>query len=151
MTQVPAPDAPEALRTVALTHEPIDSAWLTRSVGDPRAGALLVFEGVTRDVELLRFEAYEPMAESRMRAHACEAITRFGLFGVAIVHRLGDVPLGEASIVIAVAAGHRPEAYDASRFLIDSIKADVPIWKQEIDGNGATWGRSEMRMSQGAS
>lgn len=132
-----------SLRSLALTRTPIDAAALARSVGDPSAGAIVVFEGVTREVELLRFEAYEPMALRRMQAHAEDAIERYALAGVAIAHRLGDVPLGEASIVIAVAAGHRPEGFDGCRFLIDAIKSDVPIWKQEITGAGASWGRSE--------
>ena len=131
------------LRSVTLTRTPIDAAALARSVGDPSAGAIVVFEGVTRDVELLRFEAYEPMALLRMQAHAEDAVERYALAGVAIAHRLGDVRLGEASIVIAVAAGHRPEGFDGCRFLIDAIKSDVPIWKQEITGAGANWGRSE--------
>lgn len=140
-----------SLRSLALTRMPIDAAALARLVGDPSAGAIVVFEGVTREVELLRFEAYEPMALRRMQAHAEAAIERYALAGVAMAHRLGDVPLGEASIVIAVAAGHRPEGFDGCRFLIDAIKSDVPIWKQEITDGGASWGRSEMDVTSRAS
>lgn len=135
------------LRSVALTHDVLNAEQLRRSVGDPSAGAIVVFEGVTRDVRLLRFEAYEPMALRLLQAHAERAITQFGLAAVAVAHRLGDVPLGEASIVIAVAAGHRPEAFDGCRFLIDAIKKDVPIWKQEITDAGASWGHSETNIA----
>ena len=136
-----------SIRSLTLVRTPIDAAALARSVGDPSVGAIVVFEGVTREVELLRFEAYEPMALRRMQAHAESAIERYSLAGVAIAHRLGDVPLGEASIVIAVAAGHRPESFDGCRFLIDAIKSDVPIWKREITGTDASWGRSETDVS----
>lgn len=128
---------------VMLVHGPIPADELRAAVDDDAAGAVITFEGVTREVPLLRFEAYEPMAIQLLAEHARRAQAEHGLQAVAIAHRLGDVPLGEASIMIVVSAGHRPEAFAATRWLIDAIKQDVPIWKQEVTADGASWGRSE--------
>jgi molybdopterin synthase catalytic subunit len=100
-------------------------------VRDPRAGAIVTFSGTTRDVEFLDYEAYAEMAEQRITAIVAEAIERHGLCAAAADHRYGRVPLGEASVVVAASAPHRPEAFAGAREIIDRIKAEAPIWKRE--------------------
>ena len=116
---------------VRLTAEPIDVAALMAAVRDPRAGAVIVFEGVTRDVSHLDYEAYAEMAEPVLRRIADEEAARHGLCRVAVEHRVGTVPLSEPSVVIAVSAPHRGEAFAGARAIIDRLKLEVPIWKQE--------------------
>lgn len=138
----------DPVRLVEVTSEPLDSKRVLDAVRDQAAGAIVLFEGTTRDVPVLRYEVYEPMALARLRVHASAAVTKFNLSAVALAHRTGDVPLTETSVSIAASSPHRPEAFAAARWLIDAIKADVPIWKQEIDESGdATWGVSEQDMS----
>jgi molybdopterin synthase catalytic subunit len=128
---------------IRLTHDAIDSAEAVDAASSPGAGGVVTFLGTVRDnsqgktVDHLVYQAYEPMAEAKLQEIADEAHQRWPLAGVAIVHRLGRVEVGEASVVIVVAAAHRAEAFDACRYLIDRIKEVVPIWKQEqwIDGS----------------
>jgi molybdopterin synthase catalytic subunit len=127
-----------------VTGEPLDPAAVRSQVSDPRAGAVLVFEGVTRDVEALDYEAYAEMAEERIALILAEAVRRYGLTGAAAEHRVGTVPLSEPSVVVAVAAGHREEAFAACRECIDRIKAEAPIWKKEIDGGEERWVEGEL-------
>lgn len=134
----------DQVRSIVVSEDPLDTMGLIAHVRHGSAGAVVLFEGTTRDVALLRYEAYVPMAIRRLTAHAETAVERFGLAAVAIAHRVGDVPLTESSVGIAVSAGHRPEAFEGARWLIDAIKQDVPIWKQEVTDDGsATWGASE--------
>jgi molybdopterin synthase catalytic subunit/molybdopterin converting factor small subunit len=100
-------------------------------VADPRAGAVVTFSGVTRDVEFLDYEAYAEMAGAKIDAIVAEAIERHGLCRAAADHRFGRVPLGAASVVVAASAPHRPEAFAGAREIIDRIKAEAPIWKRE--------------------
>jgi MoaE-MoaD fusion protein len=100
-------------------------------VADPRAGAVVTFSGVTRDVDFLDYEAYAEMAGAKIDAIVAEAIERHGLCRAAADHRFGRVPLGEASVVVAASAPHRPEAFAGAREIIDRIKAEAPIWKRE--------------------
>jgi molybdopterin synthase catalytic subunit len=100
-------------------------------VADPRAGAVVTFSGTTRDVEFLDYEAYAEMAATKIDAIVAEAIERHGLCRAAADHRHGRVPLGEASVVVAASAPHRPEAFAGAREIIDRIKAEAPIWKRE--------------------
>ena len=100
-------------------------------VRDPRAGAVVVFEGVTREVEWLDYEAYAEMANEQMRAIVAAAIERHGLCAAAAEHRVGRVPLGEPSVIVAASAPHRGEAFAGAREIIDAIKARAPIWKAE--------------------
>jgi molybdopterin synthase catalytic subunit len=104
---------------------------LCRRVRDPRAGAVVTFSGVTRDVPRLDYEAYEEMALASMREIALAAVERHGLCAAAVEHRVGVVPLSEASILIAVSAPHRAEAFAGGREIIDEIKLRTPIWKKE--------------------
>ena len=118
---------------VRVTADPLDAAAIASRVGDPRAGAIVTFHGTTRDVERLEYEAYTEMAEDRMRAVLVEAVAGNGLIAAAAEHRIGRVPREEASVVVAVSAAHREEAFRGAREAIDSIKAEAPIWKKEDD------------------
>ena len=121
---------------VAVSEEPLDAGALQRRVGDPRAGAIVCFQGVTREVARLDYEAYREMAEARMAAILTECVERHGLLGAAAEHRIGAVPLGEPAVVVAVSAGHREEAFAGAREAIDRIKAEAPIWKREVEADG---------------
>ena len=128
----------------AITPEPIDVAAVRAAVSSPGFGALLVFEGVARDdfdgrrVLRLAYEGYAEMAIPVMRAIADEAQARWPC-RVAMVHRVGVVPITEPSVVIAVGAPHRGECYEASRYAIDELKKRVPVWKKEIYEDGSAW------------
>jgi len=117
--------------TATLTAQPISLDSLVRSVRDPRAGAVVTFSGVTRDVPELQYEAYEEMAGPRIAAIVEEAAERHGVSRAAAEHRVGTVPLSEPSVAVAVSAPHRAEAFAAAREIIDRIKAEAPIWKRE--------------------
>jgi MoaE-MoaD fusion protein len=118
---------------VRVSGEPLDAARVTDLVRRPAAGAVVTFEGTTRDVEFLDYEAYREMAEERMAQIVSEAIARHGLEAAAAEHRVGRVALGEPAVVVAAAAAHRDEAFAGAREIIDRIKAQAPIWKQELD------------------
>jgi molybdopterin converting factor subunit 1 len=116
---------------VRVTSEPLALDPLVARVADPRAGAVVTFLGVTRQVAELDYEAYVPMAESHMERIVLEAIEAHGLCAAAAEHRIGKVPLSEASVAIAASAPHRAEAFSGARQIIDEIKARAPIWKKE--------------------
>src|SRR5215470_18472194 len=128
-----------------VTRRPIVVGTLLRAVCDPAAGAVVTFLGTTRNenagrrVVRLEYEAFHRMAEREMKALAATAARRWALRRVAMVHRIGVVPVGEASVAIAVAAGHRQEAFVACRWLIDRLKEIVPIWKKEHFRGGTVW------------
>ncbi len=124
---------------VRVTDEPLSIINLANSVGRPGAGAVVVFCGVTRAVERLEYEAYGEMAEQRIAAILDECTARHGLEAAAAEHRVGSVPLGEPSVVVAVSAAHREEAFAGAREAIDRIKAEAPIWKREVDGGEGAW------------
>jgi molybdopterin synthase catalytic subunit len=125
-----------AVRTVAVTAEALDLAAVSAAVRDPRAGAVVCFEGVTREVDALDYEAYAEMARERLRAIGEEEAARHGLCAVALVHRTGRVALGEPSVIVAASAPHRGEAFAGARALIDRVKAEAPIWKRELTPEG---------------
>jgi molybdopterin converting factor subunit 1 len=125
------------VRHVEVTGGPLDLAALSAAVRDPRAGGIVCFEGVTRGVPSLEYEAYAEMAEARLRVIAAEEAARHGLCAVALAHRTGSVALGEASVIVAASAPHRAEAFAGARALIDRVKAEAPIWKQEVTADGA--------------
>ena len=116
---------------VRVTGEPLSLDRLTALVRDPRAGAVVTFSGVTREVDKLDYEAYTEMAEAELARIAGAALERHGLCAVAVEHRIGAVPLSEASVLIAVSAPHRAEAFAGGREVIDEVKARAPIWKRE--------------------
>src|SRR5215210_7155687 len=124
---------------VRVTGEPLSADALLERVSDPRAGAVVSFSGVTREVERLEYEAYAEMAEQRLAAIAAEAVERHGLCAAAVEHRVGDVPLSEPSVIVAVSAPHRGEAFAGAREIIDRVKAEAPIWKKEIEGEDGRW------------
>ena len=116
---------------VAIRETTLDVAAIAERVSDPRAGAVVTFGGVTRDVDHLDYEAYEEMALERMRAIAESAVERHGLCAAAVEHRVGRVPLSEPSVFVAASAPHRGEAFAGARDIIDELKATAPIWKRE--------------------
>jgi MoaE-MoaD fusion protein len=128
----------EGVRTHALvTSEPLSGERLRRMVDDPEAGAVVIFEGVTREVPALEYEAYVEMAQARIEQILRRCAARHGLKAAVAEHRTGRVALGEASVIVAVSAGHREEAFAGAREAIDEIKAQAPIWKREDRGDGA--------------
>jgi molybdopterin converting factor subunit 1 len=120
-----------AITHVRITSEPLSLDALRERVRDPRAGAIVMFEGVTREVEQLEYEAYAEMAQGQIAEIVAAAVERHGLCAAAAEHRVGVVPRSEPSVAIAVSAPHRAEAFAAAREIIDSIKARAPIWKKE--------------------
>ena len=122
-----------------VTTDPLSVDDLVARVRDPAAGAIVTFHGTTREVERLEYEAYAEMAEPRIEAILRDALDRHGLCAAAAEHRVGTVPLTEASVVVAVSAPHRGEAFAGAREVIDRIKAEAPIWKKEIAGGEARW------------
>jgi MoaE-MoaD fusion protein len=128
-----------ALVHARVTAEPLSLDAVAARVRDPRAGAVLTFSGVTRDVELLQYEAYTEMAEEMIAAILAAAVERHGLCAAAAEHRVGDVPLSEPSVIVAVSAPHRGEAFAGGREVIDRLKAEAPIWKKEVEGGEGRW------------
>jgi molybdenum cofactor biosynthesis protein MoaC len=119
---------------VRVTSEPLSVDELASAVARPGAGALVVFCGTTRDVESLEYEAYAEMASERIAAIVDDCIAHHGLEAAAAEHRVGTVALGEPSVIVAVSAAHRGEAFAGAREAIDRIKAEAPIWKVEVEG-----------------
>jgi MoaE-MoaD fusion protein len=126
------------VRHIRITDEPLDLQALAAVVRDPRAGAVVLFEGVTRAVPELEYEAYAEMATTRLEQIAAEEAERHALCAVAIEHRTGSVPLSEPSVIVAASAPHRGEAFTGARALIDRVKAEAPIWKVEVTEAGRT-------------
>jgi molybdopterin synthase catalytic subunit len=116
---------------VRVTEQPLSLDPLLQHVRDARAGAVVTFLGVTREVPLLEYEAYAEMAEQRIAEILAAAIERYGLCAASAEHRIGTVPLSEPSVAVAVSAPHREEAFAGARAIIDEIKASAPIWKKE--------------------
>jgi molybdopterin synthase catalytic subunit len=129
--------AADVVRLVDIVDAPLDLATVSAAVRDPRAGAVVTFEGVTREVEALDYEAYAEMATEKLRAIGEEEAARHHLCAVALVHRVGRVPLSEPSVIVAASAPHRGEAFAGARALIDRVKAEAPIWKVELTAEGA--------------
>ena len=128
-----------------ITQDPIDPQELTNFVADPAAGAMTTFVGTTRDtndgrrVIRLEYECYPGMAEKEMTKIATEALTRWPIKKIAMIHRLGRVDIGEASVAIAVSSGHRHAAFEACHYAINQLKETVPIWKKELYEGGELW------------
>ncbi len=134
---------------VALTENCIDAGALAESLKRGEDGAVVVFDGIVRNnsrgrrTRYLFYEAYETMALDQMKALASRALADFPVRDVAIVHRLGRLEIGDTSVIIAVASAHRAAAFDACRWLIDTLKQSVPIWKKEFFEDGAVWAQGE--------
>lgn len=129
---------------IELTNAPIDWTRLTGDVGDPDAGAHGWFLGVTRRTtgarvtQRLAYEAHVPMAQRELEKLATAAIDKFDLFHVVIVHRLGEVPVGEASVVVGCSSSHRPQTFAALAWIMETLKREVPIWKREQYADGTS-------------
>jgi MoaE-MoaD fusion protein len=134
---------------VRLTREVIDAESLVQAAKEGEDGAVLVFDGIVRNNSrgrqtlYLDYEAYEEMAMKQMGELAGDAVKNFGVRHVSIVHRLGRLRVGETSVLIIVSSAHRAQAYEASRWLIDTLKKTVPIWKKETFVDGAVWADGE--------
>jgi MoaE-MoaD fusion protein len=124
---------------VALREEPLSLDAVTARARDARAGAVVTFQGVTREVDHLDYEAYAEMALEAMRRIAEAAVAHHGLCAAAVEHRVGTVPLSEPSVIVAVSAPHRGEAFAGGREIIDALKERAPIWKKEVEGGEGRW------------
>ena len=130
---------------ILITDDPLDPEAVTSQVRKDSNGAVVTFLGTTRDVtddrKVLRldYEAYRPMAENKLAEIAEEMKVHWPIDAVAIAHRLGRLEIGEISLVVAVSAGHRGEAFEACQFSVDRIKQIVPIWKKEFFEDGDVW------------
>jgi len=139
----------QARRYSSIVRGKIDTQAVLTKIKQPADGAAVVFEGVVRDntrgrrTVYLNYEAYEEMALKQMDALAGQALQQFPIRDVAMVHRLGRLEIGETSVLIVVASAHRAAAFDACRWLIDTLKRTVPIWKKEYFGDGAVWADGE--------
>lgn len=134
---------------VRLTHERIVPHDIVPTLERPEDGAIVMFDGIVRNHSrgrrtlYLEYEAYEEMALVKLRELASEATQRFAIRNVGLVHRLGHLEIGESSVLIAVFSAHRAAAFDACRWLIDTLKRTVPIWKKEFFEDGAVWADGE--------
>ena len=136
-------------QVVSLTREPIESEKIVAAAKRGEDGAVVVFDGIVRNhtrdrwTLYLDYEAYEQMATKQMEQLAAEARGRFGIRHVTMVHRLGRLVVGETSVLIVVASAHRAAAFEANRWLIDTLKTTVPIWKKETFVDGTVWAAGE--------
>jgi molybdopterin converting factor subunit 1 len=134
---------------VQLSNERIDTAGLAQRMKRTEDGAVVVFEGIVRDNSrgrrtlYLDYEAYEEMARKQLEELAAQALSKFKVRDVAVAHRLGRLQIGETSVAIVVSSAHRAAAFDACRWMIDTLKQTVPIWKKEHFEDGAVWADGE--------
>ena len=140
-----APSEADPNGSTALTLQRIDAARIIARAKQGEDGALVIFDGIVRNntrgrqTLYLEYEAYEEMAKRQMDQLALDARSRFGVRHVTIVHRLGRLEVGESSVLIVVASAHRAQAFEACRWVIDTLKKTVPIWKKEMFVDGAVW------------
>ena len=141
--------AESAAVVTALTWDPIDAQALVAGAKGDEDGAVVVFDGIVRNntrgrrTLFLDYEAFEEMAAKQMSELAHQAQARFGVRQVTLVHRLGRLQVGETSVLIVVASAHRAQAFEACRWLIDTLKQTVPIWKKETFEDGSVWAAGE--------
>ena len=139
----------EARNEVRLVRDAIDTEAVVTRLQHPSDGAVVIFNGIVRDntrgrrTLYLDYEAYEAMALQQMESLAAEVRQRFAVRGASLVHRLGRLEIGETSVLIVVASAHRGAAFDACRWIIDTLKKTVPIWKKEYFEDGAVWAAGE--------
>jgi molybdopterin synthase catalytic subunit len=122
-----------------ISNEPLSLEEVSRLVERPGAGAIVTFQGTTREVERLDYEAYTEMAERCISQILADCLESHGLQAIAAEHRVGSVALGETSVIVAASGAHREETFAGAREAIDRIKAEVPIWKRELEGGDARW------------
>lgn len=133
----------------SIVREKIDAARVIQALKHPEDGAVVIFDGIVRNhtrgrrTLYLDYEAYEEMALQQMEGLAQQALADFAIRDLVIVHRLGRLEIGETSVLIAVASAHRGAAFDACRWIIDTLKKKVPIWKKEYFEDGAVWAQGE--------
>ena len=151
MTEKAPEDEPQTGKNTAgprpflVTGAVLDPIALSAQVSRPEAGAVVLFSGIVRDnnlgrrVEYLEYDAYPPLAERMLAEIADEARSRWDLTDVAIHHRIGHLEIGEASLLVAVSAPHRHEAFEACEYCVDRVKAIVPVWKKEVWEGGESW------------
>jgi molybdopterin synthase catalytic subunit len=145
----PDATAPLVSEHASLVHAAIDTATIAASVRQPADGAVATFDGIVRDNSrgrralYLDYSAYEAMALKQMEELAQRALAEFAIREVRLVHRIGRLQIGESSVFIVVAAAHRAAAFDACRWLIDTLKKTVPVWKKEYFEDGAVWADGE--------
>jgi molybdopterin synthase catalytic subunit len=126
---------------ISIQTEDVDIGTLIAAAKKQGTGAIVVFDGVVRDDEIteMELEAYEDIAKQELEKIARDAADLFRLLHVDIIHRIGRLAIGENILIIVVSAGHRPEAYAGSRYIIEEIKKGVPIWKKELKKDGGRW------------
>ncbi|MDD5188567.1 MAG: molybdenum cofactor biosynthesis protein MoaE [Methanoregula sp.] len=126
---------------IAIQTADVDIGALIAAAKKHGTGAVVVFDGVVRDDEIteMELEAYEEVAVKELEKIAKEATDQFGLLHVDIIHRIGRLKVGENILIIVVSAGHRPDAYAGSRYILEEIKKGVPIWKKELTKDGGRW------------
>ena len=126
---------------IAIQKEDVDIGQMINAAKRRGAGAVVVFDGIVRDDDIteMELESYEEVAVKELEKIALEATRQFKLLAVDVVHRIGRLAVGENIVVIVVSAGHRQEAYDGSRYIIEEIKKGVPIWKKELTKHGGRW------------
>ena len=124
---------------VAMREQALSQDAVSALVRDPRAGAVVTFQGVTREVESLEYEAYVEMAEEKIAAIVAAAVESHGLCAAAAEHRVGTVPLSAPSVPVAASAPHREEAFAGAREMIDRVKSEAPTWKKEVEGGRERW------------
>jgi molybdopterin synthase catalytic subunit len=140
-----------------LVREPIQPREIVESLKAPEDGAVVIFDGFVRNnfkgrrTLHLEYEAYEPMAYTKMREIGAQVREKFKIHRLAIVHRLGRLEIGDTSVLIAVSSPHRGAAFDACRYVIDTLKRAVPIWKKEYFAGGAAWAEGEVPSQQAIS
>jgi MoaE-MoaD fusion protein len=143
------PPVSGGLPCATITRETIDTAAVLAKVKKPEDGAGIVFEGIVRNHSrgrrtlFLEYEAYEQMALRQLESLAAQALSQFQIRDVAIVHRLGRIEIGETSVLIVAVSAHRAAAFEACRWLIDTLKRTVPIWKKEYFEGAAVWADGE--------
>lgn len=144
-----AESSPGSVAKTRLVREPINSEKIVSDLKAAEDGAVVVFDGIVRNHSrgrrtlYLEYSAYEPMAAAELEKLSAAALAKFPIRDVRIVHRLGTLYIGETSVLIAVTSAHRAAAFDASRWIIDTLKKTVPIWKKEFFEDGAVWADGE--------
>lgn len=129
----------------AITREPLDPQPLVEAVRKDESGAVALFYGVVRNhnmgrtVQYLEYDAYESMAIKKLREVADEVCAKFSVNGIAALHRIGRLEIGETSLLVAVSSPHRKEAFEACHYAVDRIKETVPVWKKEVWEDGSEW------------
>lgn len=126
---------------IKITHDDFDINAMISGARTSKMGAMVTFLGTVRDdgMDMLQFEVYEEVAITELEAIRDEAFDKFKIESVDVIHRIGDLPVGENILLIIVGAGHRKEAFDACEYILERIKESVPIWKKEIGESGERW------------